>query len=61
MSENALEPKINHPIVKDYSSDVYGRIVLDSLGVTHYWNHDGSYDGWASPPCIDGESGICLN
>jgi len=28
-------------------SGVYGLIITDATGRTHYWEKDGSYDGWS--------------
>lgn len=56
-----LKFKINFPIVKSYSSEYYALIILDSFGVTHYWNFNGNYDGCSSDPHIDYENGTCLN
>ncbi|MHA1287476.1 MAG: hypothetical protein ACTSPB_08740 [Candidatus Thorarchaeota archaeon] len=46
-------PVIHLPIIKEYSSENYARIVEDSAGIIHYWIEDGSYDGWAGAPCTD--------
>jgi len=56
-----MKLKVNLPIVKAYSSENYALMILDSAGVTHYWNFDGSYDGFSSDPHIDCENGTCLN
>jgi len=56
-----MKPRINYPIVKTDSDKYYPLMILDSSGVTHYWDHDGNYDGCSSDPHIDYESGICLN
>ncbi len=42
-----MKPEITLPILKDYSSDYYLRIILDSSNKTHYWNFDGTYDGYS--------------
>lgn len=46
-------PKILFPIKKAYPSKEYGLIIEDSADIIHYWNHDYSYDGYSSDPCID--------
>jgi len=40
---------IAFPINKAYSSKYYALIIEDANGTIHYWNFDGSYDGWAIP------------
>lgn len=33
--------------IKIKKSNVYGLVFTDSSGKTHYFNEDGSYDGWS--------------
>ena len=56
-----MKAKIIFPILEFYSSKNYGLILVDSAGVTHYWNHDYSYDGYSMPPSKDLNTGTNLN
>lgn len=53
--------KISFPIIKAYNSDNYSLVILDFNSVYHYWNEDGTYDGYSHDPCVNGETGIVLN
>lgn len=55
------EVRITLPIVGSRKSDIYALILTDSAGVYHYFNPDGTYDGYSSDPHVDGETGISLN
>lgn len=53
--------KIRLPIVDARYSENYALIITDSAGVEHYFNFDGSYDGWSHAPCVDRDTGTCMN
>lgn len=55
------EAKITLPIIDSKKSEFYSLILTDSLGVDHYFNHDGTYDGYGHDPHLCGESGTCKN
>jgi len=56
------EVKITLPIVwSSRKSKIYSLILRDSAGVYHYFNPDGTYDGYSSDPHIDSETGASLN
>jgi len=55
------EVRITLPIVDSRKSDIYALILTDSAGVYHYFNPDGTYDGYSADPHIDGETGTSLN
>ena len=38
--------EIQPPLQEWKGSINYGLIILDASGKYHYFNHDGSYDGW---------------
>lgn len=54
---------ITHPIqtTRPSSSGEYAFILTDANHIEHYFNWDGTYDGYSNPPCYDGKSGMCLN
>ncbi len=52
---------ITFPVIKAYSSVNYALMLLDSAGVTHYFNSDGSYDGHSSDCGTDCATGINEN
>jgi hypothetical protein len=52
---------INFPIINSESSEWYALTILDSSNVTHYFNFDGTYDGYSSNPGIDCNTGVSLN
>ena len=54
---------ITHPIkqARPSSSGNYAFIIVDANNIEHYFNWDGTYDGYSHEPCMDGETGICLN
>lgn len=58
-----LVPNISYPILKcvPSNSGEYLFIITDKNNVEHYFNKDGTYDGWSNPPCTDGSSGISMN
>jgi len=53
--------KITLPIVDSRKSGIYALILTDSTGVNHYFNPDGTYDGYSADPHIDGETGTFNN
>ena len=53
--------KIKLPILKAYDSEFYPLILDDSAGLSHYFNFDGTYDGYSHETGTDGETGICKN
>lgn len=53
--------KITFPIKEAYPSENYALIILDANNIYHYWNFDGSYDGYSHDPYIDCETGINKN
>ncbi|MEM9859073.1 MAG: hypothetical protein AAF843_17065 [Bacteroidota bacterium] len=53
--------KITLPIISSSRSDNYPLILIDSAGITHYFNFDGSYDGYSHPTNICGSNGTNLN
>ena len=56
------EVKITLPIVwSSRKSKIYSLILRDSAGVYHYFNPDGTYDGYSADPHIDGMTGQSLN
>jgi len=55
------EVKITHPIVASKSSPRYSLILTDSAGTYHYFNPDGTYDGYSADPHIDGNTGTFNN
>jgi len=55
------EVKITLPIVNSKKSKIYALILRDSAGVDHYFNPDGTYDGYSADPHIDGETGTFNN
>ena len=58
-----MKLNITYPVVesKPSASGNYALLVVDSAGVTHYFNWDGSYDGMSSDCQTDPQSGTCLN
>lgn len=56
-----MELNITFPVIESYSSERYALIIIDSASVTHYWDFDGSYDGYSTEIGIDGETGTCSN
>jgi len=56
-----MKLNITFPIIESYSSDNYALILVDSADVIHYFDFDGTYDGWSSDPHIDGDTGVNLN
>lgn len=62
-----MKLKIAYPIKEAKPGNVpldeggYALVILDANEVSHYFNQDGTYDGYSSDPCVDGETGICLN
>ena len=55
------EVKITLPIVNSKKSKIYALILTDSAGVDHYFNPDGTYDGYSADPHTDGMKGQNLN
>ena len=55
------EVRITLPIVDSKKSKIYALILTDSAGVYHYFNPDGTYDGYSADPHIDGETGTFNN
>jgi hypothetical protein len=55
------EVKITLPIIDSKKSKIYALILTDSAGVYHYFNPDGTYDGYSADPHIDGETGTFNN
>lgn len=55
------EVKITLPIVDSKKSKIYALILTDSAGVYHYFNPDGTYDGYSADPHIDGQTGTFNN
>jgi hypothetical protein len=56
------EVKITLPIVwSSAKSEIYALILRDSASVYHYFNPDGTYDGYSADPHIDGETGTFNN
>lgn len=53
--------KLSFPLKKVYTSKYYPLIIIDSDNVIHYWNFDGSYDGFSCDPCIDFKTRINKN
>jgi hypothetical protein len=53
--------KITHPIINSKSSNYYALILIDSANIIHYFNFDGTYDGYSHDPEICGKTGINLN
>ena len=47
--------------VPKHEGGAYALVVIDANNVLHYFTYEGEYDGWASAPCVDGETGTCLN
>ena len=58
---NDLKLDIKFPIQKAYKSDNYALIIIDFIGIYHYFNEDGSYDGYSHNPEIDGKSKTNMN
>jgi len=56
-----LKLEVELPIIKAWKSENYALMVTDSAGITHYWDSDGTYDGWSAPGCIDIETKQNLN
>ena len=55
------EVKITLPIIDSKKSKIYALILTDSAGAYHYFNPDGTYDGYSADPHIDGETGTFNN
>lgn len=55
------EVKITLPIVDSKKSENYALILIDSAQVVHYFNFDGTYDGYSHDPHICGGTGTTLN
>lgn len=55
------EVKVTLPITDSKLSENYALILTDSAGVIHYFNFDGTYDGYSHDPCIDAETGTSKN
>lgn len=55
------EVKITLPIIDSKKSVNYALILTDSVGVIHYFNDDGTYDGCShgSHLCVD--TNTCMN
>lgn len=53
--------KIIFPIVESYGDEYYALIIVDSAGITHYWDANGDYSGFVAPPHVDDQTGSCLN
>jgi len=49
--------------IKEFNADTgnYGLIITDALGVEHYFDYDGTYDGWSKDCNPDGSCGLPLN
>jgi len=43
--------KIKLPIIKRYYTKNYPLVMLDSAGVTHYWDSEYNYDGYSEKTC----------
>ena len=56
-----MELKIRFPILETKESENYALILKDSNSKYHYFNFDGTYDGYSHEPNIDGVTGTCLN
>ncbi|MEM1339843.1 MAG: hypothetical protein AAF634_05060 [Bacteroidota bacterium] len=52
---------ISLPIIESKKSEVYPLILRDSANVWHYFNDDGTYDGYSHDPDVCGASGVSLN
>lgn len=55
------EVKITLPIIDSKSSENYALILTDSAGIMHYFNFDGTYDGYSHNPNTCGETGTSKN
>ena len=53
--------KVTLPIIASRTSKNYALILTDSAGLIHYFNFDGSYDGYSHDPHICNETGISKN
>lgn len=56
-----MELKLKFPILETKQSNNYALIMKDSDLKYHYFNFDGTYDGYSHEPNIDGETGTYLN
>ena len=55
------EVTIALPIIKSEKSENYALILTDSAGIIHYFNFDGTYDGYSHDPHICGGTGTSMN
>lgn len=55
------EVKIELPIMEAKTSPYYALILTDSLGLNHYFNFDGTYDGYSSDCDCRSKIGFSLN
>lgn len=39
----------------------YALVITDANNVEHYFNQDGTYDGYSPDPSVDSATGTCLN
>lgn len=53
--------KITLPIIDSKTSESYALILTDSVGIIHYFNFDGTYDGYSHDPHLCGRTGTCSN
>jgi len=53
--------KIILPIIKSEKSKYYSLILTDSASIEHYFNHDGTYDGYSHDPHLCGKTSACSN
>ena len=56
-----IKLRVTFPVLKSWSSEIYALMILDSAGVTHYWDFDGTYDGYSSESIVDCHTGAHLN
>ena len=41
-----------YPPFREVDSQIYHKVLEDSVGIQHYFNKDGSYDGYSADPEI---------
>lgn len=55
------EVNIILPIIDSKKSEHYALILTDSAGIIHYFNFDGTYDGYLRPSSTCPQTGTFLN
>ena len=58
---HVMKLKLTFPIKRVFSSTNYPLMIVDANGITHYWNHEGDYDGYSHDPYIDSSTRLIMN